>query len=181
MSLRTLTKDQKGFTIIEVMIVLAIAGLIVLVVFLAVPALQRNSRNTQRKNDVQAFLGALQEYTNNNNGRVPDPLMLDGIIKAYDNANFGYYNKGDIRWNSKDLHVAPLVVPVPANVLAGAGGSLGTIVKPTITEDFIFLWSGGTCEPTGKEVALTGGGVRSIAINYLVETGGLNETDCVEL
>ncbi|HPW47952.1 MAG TPA: prepilin-type N-terminal cleavage/methylation domain-containing protein, partial [Candidatus Saccharibacteria bacterium] len=35
-------KDQKGFTIIEVLIVLAIAALILLIVFLAVPALQRN-------------------------------------------------------------------------------------------------------------------------------------------
>ena len=32
--------DKDGFTIIEVMIVLAIAGLILLIVFLAVPALQ---------------------------------------------------------------------------------------------------------------------------------------------
>ena len=43
------TSEQKGFTIIEVMIVLAIAGLIILIVFLAVPALQRNGRNTQQK------------------------------------------------------------------------------------------------------------------------------------
>ena len=41
-------KRAEGFTIIEVLIVLAIAGLILLVVFLAVPALQRNARNTQR-------------------------------------------------------------------------------------------------------------------------------------
>jgi prepilin-type N-terminal cleavage/methylation domain-containing protein len=38
---KKLSKKEKGFTIIEVMIVLAIAGLIMLVVFLAVPALQR--------------------------------------------------------------------------------------------------------------------------------------------
>jgi prepilin-type N-terminal cleavage/methylation domain-containing protein len=49
--LHNLKKRNEGFTIIEVMIVLAIAGLIMLVVFLAVPALQRNSRNTQRNND----------------------------------------------------------------------------------------------------------------------------------
>ena len=42
-------KDQKGFTIIEVMIVLAIAGLIIAVVLVAVPQLQRNQRNNARK------------------------------------------------------------------------------------------------------------------------------------
>lgn len=66
--MKDLVKKQKGFTIIEVLIVLAIAGLIILIVFLAVPALQRNSRNTQRKNDATAVLGATQEDVNNNNG-----------------------------------------------------------------------------------------------------------------
>jgi prepilin-type N-terminal cleavage/methylation domain-containing protein len=53
-----------GFTIIEVMIVLAIAGLILLIVFLAVPALQRNSRNYQRKVAVNAAWSAMHEYYN---------------------------------------------------------------------------------------------------------------------
>jgi prepilin-type N-terminal cleavage/methylation domain-containing protein len=66
--LKNNTKDRSGFTIIEVLIVLAIAGLILLIVFLAVPALQRNSRNTQYKNDAASLLAAATEFTNNNNG-----------------------------------------------------------------------------------------------------------------
>lgn len=64
------SNKSKGFTIIEVLIVLAIAGLIMLVVFLAVPALQRNSRNTQRTSDAARALGAGQEVLSNNNGSV---------------------------------------------------------------------------------------------------------------
>jgi prepilin-type N-terminal cleavage/methylation domain-containing protein len=71
MSLNKKGKANSGFTIIEVLIVLAIAGLILLIVFLAVPALQRNSRNTQRRNDVANYLSAVNEWTNNNNGAVP--------------------------------------------------------------------------------------------------------------
>ena len=41
-----------GFTIIEVVLVLAIAGLIFLMVFIAFPALQRSQRDTQRRNDL---------------------------------------------------------------------------------------------------------------------------------
>ena len=37
-------RKESGFTIVEVMIVLAIAGLILAIVFIAVPALQRNAR-----------------------------------------------------------------------------------------------------------------------------------------
>ena len=67
----TTTNNKKGFTIIEVLIVLAIAGLILLIVFLAVPALQRNSRNTQAKNEAASVLGAYSEFVNNNNGKAP--------------------------------------------------------------------------------------------------------------
>ena len=45
MNLYTL-KNKKGFTIIEVVLVLAVAGLIFLMVFLALPALQRAQRDT---------------------------------------------------------------------------------------------------------------------------------------
>ena len=65
--MKKLQKQQSGFTIIEVLIVLAIAGLIMLIVFLAVPALQRNSRNTQRRNDVKLILAAVNEYAVNVN------------------------------------------------------------------------------------------------------------------
>lgn len=77
-----LQNREKGFTIIEVLIVLAIAGLIVLIVFLAVPSLQRNSRNTQRKNDVSRVVGAVQEFTNNNQGKLPAGGDYDAVKQS---------------------------------------------------------------------------------------------------
>ncbi len=69
--LKQLRKQTEGFTIIEVLIVLAIAGLILLIVFLAVPALQRNGRNTTKRSDASKALGAVGEFVSNNNGKVP--------------------------------------------------------------------------------------------------------------
>jgi len=70
-----LTKLRKskseGFTIIEVMIVLAIAALILLIVLLAVPALQRSARNNQRKADVTAVTSEISTFLGNNNGTLP--------------------------------------------------------------------------------------------------------------
>ena len=60
---KTLAKNS-GFTIIEVIIVLAIAGLIILVLFIAVPAMQRNERNNRRKHTMELIGGALVEYYN---------------------------------------------------------------------------------------------------------------------
>lgn len=63
--------SKEGFTIIEVVLVLAIAGLIFLMVFIALPALQRSQRDTQRRDDMARFLSQINQYQANNNGRVP--------------------------------------------------------------------------------------------------------------
>lgn len=73
-------RKQNGFTIIEVLIVLAIAGLIMLIVFLAVPALSRNSRNTSIKNDVQNVLGGISEFAGANSAKLPTSVTGTGKI-----------------------------------------------------------------------------------------------------
>ncbi len=78
-----LFKENKGFTIIEVLIVLAIAGLIMVIVFLAVPALQRNNRNTARTSDASRLLGAINECTANNNGVVSSCVTAAQLDPAY--------------------------------------------------------------------------------------------------
>ncbi|MBQ3445316.1 type II secretion system protein, partial [Candidatus Saccharibacteria bacterium] len=62
--------NKKGFTIIEVVLVLAIAGLIFLMVFIALPALQRSQRNTQRRDDYSMLSTAVTNYMSNNGGRL---------------------------------------------------------------------------------------------------------------
>jgi prepilin-type N-terminal cleavage/methylation domain-containing protein len=89
--MKKLKKRQQGFTIIEVMIVLVIAAVILLIVFLAVPALQRNSRNTQRKNDAANVLAAVNEYASNHNGQLPDSAQF--IADVIPNFNTGFYDK----------------------------------------------------------------------------------------
>ena len=74
-------KREQGFTIIEVLIVLAIAALILLIVFLAVPALQRNSRNNAIRNDAARLIAGVNDYIANNNGAFPaaaDPAAGSG-------------------------------------------------------------------------------------------------------
>lgn len=71
-------KNKQGFTIIEVVLVLAIAALIFLMVFIALPALQRNQRDTQRKNDLGRFMSAISSYQSNGRGSVP-PATTNGI------------------------------------------------------------------------------------------------------
>lgn len=65
------TKRTSGFTIIEVMIVLAIAGLIMVIVFIAVPQLQRNQRDNTRQNTVNRLKAEIETYAGNNQGQYP--------------------------------------------------------------------------------------------------------------
>lgn len=99
---------SSGFTIIEVMIVLAIAGLILAIVFLAVPALQRTSRNTQRKNDVSSLLSAVSNYEDNNAGAFP---LVSGQFSTEfpnDSPNLGYYTiASNVTWKYQTTATAP--------------------------------------------------------------------------
>lgn len=63
--------SRKGFTIIEVALVLAIAGLIFLMVFIALPAVQRTQRDAKRRDDVGRLLTALSKFSTNNRGALP--------------------------------------------------------------------------------------------------------------
>ena len=83
---------QRGFTIIEVVLVLAIAGLIFLVVFLALPALQRSQRDTQRRQDAGRFASQMQQYQSNNKGAIVQDGGMDSFVNTY------LLNNGD-SWN----------------------------------------------------------------------------------
>jgi prepilin-type N-terminal cleavage/methylation domain-containing protein len=146
-------KSEQGFTIIEVMIVLAIAGLILLIVFLAVPALQRNSRNTQRKNDVSAVLAAVNEYVSNNGGALPaagNGTVAQDLIDA---AHPGFYKSGPGNGNGQ------------LQIVSGAQAALAG----NQANDRVRVVEGVKCSTGGDTV---GASPRSVAIQYEYETAG---------
>lgn len=69
--MNTSLQKKQGFTIIEVVLVLAIAALIFLMIFVALPALQRGQRDTARKEDVGTIAAAVNSFRSNNNNRLP--------------------------------------------------------------------------------------------------------------
>lgn len=160
-----LQTKEKGFTIIEVLIVLAIAGLILLIVFLAVPALQRNSRNTQRKNDVSNVLAAFSEYVSNRNGKVPP--VYDATDGEFQNAagdadgsgtdvKLGFYQNTDITYASGNT-----AITTPA---------VGTL----------YINSGAKCNAAGNNFGGTGASSRNVAVIYTIENQGGNQIICQE-
>jgi prepilin-type N-terminal cleavage/methylation domain-containing protein len=158
-----LQKQEKGFTIIEVLIVLAIAGLIILIVFLAVPALQRNSRNTQRRNDVSALLGAYQEGVNNTNGAVPADCNGSQATCWVRNAKMSNYDNqvAGMTWDSRSAAAA---------------------VTNSTTVDQVQVYSYAKCG-TGTDngnIVTTNATSRSIAVLFSVESSGDPVRQCQE-
>lgn len=150
-------RKDSGFTIVEVMIVLAIAGLVILIVFLAVPALQRNSRNTQRKADVSSLLGATNEFRSNNNGRNPTTVAnVTSLVQV------GFYDATVAATASGGI-----------NLLGGAQAALGA----TAANDRVVIVTGAKCGAAGATVA---GPPRSTAIQYLTETAAGYTATCQE-
>lgn len=82
--LQKLKTKSQGFTIIEVMIVLAVAALIILIVLLAVPALQRSSRNTTIKSDASSVASGISTFEDNNDGTIPTGVDGTGTVTLTD-------------------------------------------------------------------------------------------------
>lgn len=79
-----ISKQQRGFTIIEVVLVLAIAGLIFLMVFVALPSLQRGQRDAQRKQDLSRVSVQLTNYLSSTRGSAPtDPNSLNNFVRGF--------------------------------------------------------------------------------------------------
>ncbi len=74
---------KKGFTIIEVVLVLAIAGLIFLMVFIALPALQGAQRDAQRKNDLSRVSTQISDFQASSRGKVPTNTTLGTFVSKY--------------------------------------------------------------------------------------------------
>ncbi len=162
--LKKLRNKNEGFTIIEVLIVLAIAGLILLIVFLAVPALQRNSRNTQRRNEVSSIMGAVNEYAANKNGKLPG--VWDVTDVEFQNA------AGDADGSGTE----PKLSFYTAANLSWAATVPGTL--PTADTDKVYLYGTGKCNgttPTG-----TGASSRAFVAYYFVESSGTPAAQCLE-
>ncbi len=156
----------KGFTIIEVMIVLVIAASILSMVFLVTPALQRNNANTKRKSDVGRVLGSLGDYSSNNNGSLPaDNTVFQNSVLAsislvqFTSSNIVWYSSGD-----------------PA-ILSQIDIS-GTSSKIKDNNDKVIITPGAKC--LGMS-AVTGSSRQVVAMYNADTRTGLKAEQCVEL
>lgn len=105
MNLKNKQQNQKGFTLIEISIILAIAGLIIIVVFVAVQGAQRSRRDAQRRSDAGRALAALEICASRNGGayngiidcpaRLMPDRFLDPANQVGSTANYTVITSGE--------------------------------------------------------------------------------------
>ncbi|MBP9820940.1 type II secretion system protein [Candidatus Saccharibacteria bacterium] len=154
--------NQKGFTIIEVLIVLAIAGLIMLIVFLAVPALQRNSRNTTARSEASTVLGGVNEFLANNNGKLP-------AVGVSATANS---DAQKVWQNVKTQQLTSI------SVEAEGGTTLPTSTNAIVALSAKCVSPSSTLNAAGRGAIVDPGSSREFAILYITETGNGNQLSC---
>lgn len=167
-------KQKKGFTIIEVVLVLAIAGLIFLMVFIALPALQRSQRDTQRRDDMARFLAQLQQYQANNRNKVPVGTDQWGkFITNYLEAGGDTFTDPD----GTDYEITK-ICNVSNDTACGTEGTTGGPVTPDKNE---FTWEADKHSITvyvnakcdGEFVKYVKNSPNQIAIRYKLEGAGV--------
>lgn len=141
------TRKQQGFTIIEVVLVLAIAGLIFLMVFIALPALQRGQRDTARRSSLSTFSAQITQFQTNNKGSVPTTAGIDTFVTGYMQSN----------WTDPTTNAA--------YVKAANNAAVDTATVPGTW----FYTAGYVCD--GE--AITGGGGRNFAVRMKLEGAGV--------
>lgn len=151
-------RTSYGFTILEVLIVLTIASLILLIVFLAVPAAQRGARNTQRKRDSGILVAAITECVNSNPDftycEIPSHISVEtsdfGIYTGFEYARTKASNGQPIDCNEDSCPVA-------------FNSHYATLTKMT----YLFYT---TCNVNGAATSTSIG--RQFVVIYKHETGG---------
>ena len=147
--MNTSLNKQRGFTIIEVVLVLAIAALIFLMIFVALPALQRGQRDTARKEDVGTIAAAVNSYKSNNSGQVPKAADDDEFMKYID--KLSQIDTGSITISSDNSGDGPTEL------------------------DHVIIYPGGKCKDDNTAEA---GSSRQAAVVTVMEAGKNNVKYC---
>jgi hypothetical protein len=130
---------------------------------MAIPSLQRNSRNNQRKQDVAAILQSVSHWELNNSGNMPpDNSYLQSL-------RLSYYQLSNVT-----MHAQSLTGSTPAADVNPVSG--------TNALDKVDIYNYEKCSTTSSGGAvIQGAGFNDVVALYAVETGSAITPQCSQL
>ena len=150
---------QKGFTIIEVVLVLAIAGLIFLMVFIALPTLQRSQRDAARKTEAGTVVSAIGTFQGNARGK--NPTTPTEISKIVNGNTTGVLDSGANVYIVSSAYTSARTLTPNLNIAATSDN--------TIAPDEVNVFFGYKCGTTNT--SLVKGTARQAAVAVIQESG----------
>ena len=120
--MQSIKRFQKGFTLLEVLLVVAIIGILAGIVIIAINPNKQlaDARNTQRKADVNTILNAVYQYTLDNKGVLPASLTVTSTeICATTGCSGGLIDLAVLTASGKYL----VALPVDPTGAIGTGGN----------------------------------------------------------
>jgi type II secretory pathway pseudopilin PulG len=185
------------------MIVLAIAGMILLIIFEAIPALQRSSRNNQRRQDIQTMLAAVSHYELNDSGNFPQPCGQGSLTVAAGTISFVEHDitVGGVAYCNLDPHdpahpndnflkdVAKKLTYYekegiglyPQTTAAGADNQRRNITAGITDPDKVVILNYEKCGTNGT-ATIQGAGYSDVVALFAVETGrNGHQSQCQQL
>lgn len=169
---------NSGFTIVEIMITLAVAGMLMALMFYSIITIKRMSRNRQRTSDVSLIKVHLSEYYNNNKGvGYPWPPGNGGVCWLYvDNSgpcpiaynffkdqimpNMGYYKEFENIFYATDYNAGGFGTRTVAQMLKDGSGT-------DLKYDGIFINSSSEC--VGNDHFKGSNLQKNMVITYAIE------------
>lgn len=131
-------QNQKGFTLIEVVLVLAIGGLIFLLAFLAFQQVSTNRRDTQRRNDAGSVISELQNAAG-------DGAVVDSQTKLTGGAAAASAPTGSASFLS--VYMGGAKKGPQANYTFSYVAAPATAAVQTVATDTIVVSRGAKCTP----------------------------------
>ena len=183
------TKIRDGFTLIEVSLVLGIAGLIFLMMMIALPALQRQERDTERREDITWLIDVIKKYQSNNRGALPGLVDGEGEIMVEWSENMegdvnswtGFYrdylgeNFKDPNGENYRLHAMKCNGSITDAECTGEAASVAAGLNDThFPNDFTLnLITQAKCAGDSNVGVVASSNSRKMAVLYKLEGGGV--------
>ena len=153
------TLKKSGFTLIEIVIVLAIAALIIVIVFVAVQGAQRSRRDTARRAAASRVLASLTQCAGDNSGTIGTTASAGPPVTTLVNCG-SYITTADGVGSLNDGVVAggmSVSVPGPYARSAGTGTCPATMTAAMVSTTAggnvcVYYWS----EASASVVLLAG-------------------------
>ena len=134
-------RKESGFTIIELLIVIAIIGILATLVLTNFQGAQAKGRDTVRKNDINSLYQKLEEYYNENGSYINEEITVDNASTLFPGIDEGAVTDEDGQ-----------IIVTTFNVTPSDGTEPTPTVSNTPGEEYnLVLWgdplcaAGGTC------------------------------------